>query len=416
MSADELAEALIAARGSYTADPARLPLAIGLVRAAVEAELSRGGDSRVAIRRFRTCDIVLVGQEPDDPAAETTAADLLDHAVALGQRGARMAAADPLLTRQRAIEELRTLRPPDGALARSDQRLLQLAATASASEAALSSQGQLYPVGMAAARALRYAAGALTGHRVSIETVQAQVRARFPLAKPLPDRPALDGLLKEAGSPLVWDGIQRVYVQPTFQSSTTTASRLTTSLAPLAGVAAIAEIDARLTEAIERRGFLAVLAPLRAADEARRALLARHELYEVDVTAVMLDRLGSLGFPWEAITAADTGNLVDANFRGLVELVQHHVVPAIAKELADERPILITEAAPLARYGQLRLLQELADPTRPRPAARFLLLPARRAEPVMLDQEQVPITSPTSQSLWLPEIWIRPTSEKAARQ
>ncbi|MDT5026203.1 MAG: hypothetical protein QOE61_2629, partial [Micromonosporaceae bacterium] len=71
MSADELAEALMAARGCYTADPARMPLAVGLVRAAVETELGRGGDARVAIRRMRGSDTILVGREPDDPAAET---------------------------------------------------------------------------------------------------------------------------------------------------------------------------------------------------------------------------------------------------------------------------------------------------------------------------------------------------------
>lgn len=45
MSATELAEALIAARGSYSAEPRRTTQAIGLVRAAVEAELPRGGDA-----------------------------------------------------------------------------------------------------------------------------------------------------------------------------------------------------------------------------------------------------------------------------------------------------------------------------------------------------------------------------------
>lgn len=73
-------------------------------------------------------------------------------------------------------------------------------------------------------------------------------------------------------------------------------------------------------------------------------------------------------------------------------------------------PVLLTDAAPLARYGNLRLLQELADPTRPRPAARLLLVPARRPEPAMLDQAQLPLTSPASQSVWLPDSWITPTA------
>ena len=115
----------------------------------------------------------------------------------------------------------------------------------------------------------------------------------------------------------------------------------------------------------------------------------------------MLRCLRSLDFPWEVVVAADNGSATDADFRGLVELVQHQVVPAVAEALTVDKPVLITEAAPLARYGQLRLLQELADATRPRPAARLLLLPARRPEPAMLDQVQVPLTSPSRQSLWL---------------
>jgi hypothetical protein len=117
--------------------------------------------------------------------------------------------------------------------------------------------------------------------------------------------------------------------------------------------------------------------------------------------------LRALDFPWEVIVAADNGTANDADFRGLVDLVHHEVVPAVEQALAVDSPVLITEAAPLARYGQLRLLQELSDPTRPRPAAR-LLLPARRPEPVLLDSAQGPLTSPASQSLWLPELWISP--------
>ncbi|MEK8109780.1 hypothetical protein NKG94_45680 [Micromonospora sp. M12] len=94
--------------------PKRLPQAIGLVRAAVEAELSTGGDARVAIHRFRTSGTVLVGREPDDPASGVTAADFLGYVVELGGRAAELAGADPLPTRQRAVEELRRLSVPAG--------------------------------------------------------------------------------------------------------------------------------------------------------------------------------------------------------------------------------------------------------------------------------------------------------------
>jgi hypothetical protein len=145
----------------------------------VEVELVRGGDSRVAIRRPRTAhgsrtsrgergdpsgtaETVLVGLEPDDPAAATTAADALDHAAALGQRAAKLSMMDPLVSRQAAIVGLRQVRSV-ARVVLDDQRLLWLAVAASGGEAALSPQGQLYRVGMAADRALRLAASALAG-------------------------------------------------------------------------------------------------------------------------------------------------------------------------------------------------------------------------------------------------------------
>lgn len=65
MSAVELAEAIVSTRDSP--EPKRTAQAMGLIRAAVEAELTRGGDARVALYRFRGSDAVLVGREPDDP-------------------------------------------------------------------------------------------------------------------------------------------------------------------------------------------------------------------------------------------------------------------------------------------------------------------------------------------------------------
>jgi serine/threonine protein kinase len=428
MSAQELAEALIASRGSFTNEPARLPQAIGLVRAAIEVELARGGDSRVAIRRLRSADTVLVGLEPDDLAAVTGAADALDHAAALGQRATILSTMDPLASRQAAIDELRRVRSA-AKVVLDDHRLLQLAMAASGGEAALSPQGQLYPAGMAADRALRLAASALAGQRFTEEALRARVQARFPAAKPLPGRPELGRMLDENNIALVWDQNQHVYAPRTWQQSKT-ATRLHGTASPLVGAAELSDVDTKLAAAIQGRGYLAVLAPLRYLARARRALLARQwqvpaslagqaapglsarvRLTEVDVTAILLARLRDLGHPWEVIVAADTGGAGHADFDVLVQLVQHDVLPAITEALATDQPVLITEAAPLARYGQLRLLAELADATRPRPAARLLLLPARRPDPVLLDGEQVPLTSRAAQSLWLPDAWIAPSLE-----
>ncbi|GIF21403.1 serine/threonine protein kinase [Actinoplanes tereljensis] len=411
MSAVEIGEALVATRGSYTPEPKRTTQAIGLVRAAVEVELSLGGDARVAIQRFRQSDTVLVGREPDDPAAETTAADLLGYVVALGDRSAVLAAADPLPSRQRAVEDLRTLPGPAGMPAVTDLRLLQLAAAGSNGRVDVNAQGQLYPDRMAADRALRLTAGSLIGQRLNAEEVRDRVRARFPRAEPLPLRPGLTDLLRRCAVPLTWNANERLYGPPEQPSQLTgmTGSRTGITGGTLIGTAQPDEVAARLSTVIDRHAFLAVLTSLRRLTAVRRALLDRLDLVEVDVTALLLDRLRGLGYPWETIVKADNGSATDPDFRSLVELVQHDVVPAIREALSAESPLLITEAAPLARYGQMQLLQELADPTRPRPAARLLLVPAWRPEPALLDGVPVPLTSPASQLLWVPDGWLKAT-------
>jgi serine/threonine protein kinase len=405
MSARELAEALLASRGSYSPEQQRLPQAIGLVRAAVEAELGRGGESRVATQRFRGSDTVLIGREPDDPAATTTAADVLSYAVRLGRRAAELAGGDRLPTPPRAVEHLRAVKAPEGAPVLDDQRLLQVAAQAN-DAVDVNAAGQLYPAGMAAERALRLAANTLVG-RLSAEQVAERVRARFPQAEPLPTRPRLDELLESCDVPLVWDSGVDCYVPRSVPASATT-SRVVTSVGPLLEPAAVTEVDDRLASVIERRGFLAVLASLRLLRPARQALLERLGLVEVDVTAIMLQRLRALDAPWQHVLDADTGNPADANFRALLDLVRHHVVPAVAEALSVEQPVLITEAAPLARYDQLGLVREMTDISRTRPAARLLLVPARRPEPALLDGQPLPLTTPASQALWLPEAWLSP--------
>jgi serine/threonine protein kinase len=406
MSAVELAEALVATHGSFTAEPKRTAQAIGVIRAAVEAELSLGGNARVAIQRFRQSDTVLVGREPDDNRAETTAADLLTYVMGLGDRAAVLAAADPLPSRQRAADELRMLTAPDAMPVLTDLRLLQLAAAGSNGRAEVNAQGQLYPNGMSAERALRLTAGSLIGQRLTPQAVRDRVRVRFPQAQELPARPALTRLLEACGLPLNWHPSEGIYAPPTAPSLLTGTRTGTTAGSPLVTMAEAGEVADKLASAIDRHAFLAVLTSLKLLTGTRRSLLQRLDLFEVDVTAILLERLRSLGYAWETIVAADNGSPMDPDFRSLTELVQHEVMPAIREQLATERPVLLTEAAPLARYGQLQLLQELADPTRRRPAARLLLVAARKLEPAMLDGVQIPLTSPASQSLWISDTWV----------
>ncbi|WP_327009671.1 BREX system serine/threonine kinase PglW [Dactylosporangium sp. NBC_01737] len=405
MSVDELGDELIAAHGSFSPEPKRTTQAIGLVRAAVETELARGGDAR--LDQLRIGATVLIGREPDDPDSEHTAEEFLQYASRLGKIAQRLAATPSLPTRTRVLERLRELPPPVGLPQMSDSRLLSLAAAAGA--VAVNAQEQLYPIGLAAETALRLAAGSLAvppGRSLSIDEVRKRVRARFPRAAELPGRPALDRLLAANGVALEWRHDR--YTTPTSPGSDLFASRTRATTGPLlpAGPDAAAEADARLAAVLDRDGFLAVLVKPSALDGARRALLERFGLTELNVTAVLVETLRSLGVPWELILESDAREPAHPDRRNLESAVRAEVVPRLQSSLATGHAVLLTEAAPLARYGCMDLIATLADNGVPRPAARLLLVPAPGSKQ-LLDDQPIPVTS-GSQLTWLPDVWWRP--------
>ncbi|MFD0576160.1 hypothetical protein [Dactylosporangium darangshiense] len=406
MSADELAGELIAAHGSFSPEPRRTTQAIGVVRAVVEVELARGGDARVDQHRLDK--VVLIGREPDDPNAEHTAMDFMQYAAQLGRIAHGLASQSLPATRARALERLREPAPPSAMPQMSDSRMLFLAAAAGG--VAVSPQEQLYQVGMAAETALRLAAGSLAvspGRSLSIEEVRKRVRARFPKAEDLPGRPKLDQYLSAAGIALEWRHDR--YTTPTRPGSDLFASRTRgTRTGPLlpAGPDAVAEADARLAAVLDRDGFLAVLVKPAALGGARRALLDRFGLTELNVTAVLVETLRSLGVPWQLVLESDAREAAHPDRRNLESAVRAEVVPRLTAALAIDAAVLLTEAAPLARYGCMDLVASLADNGVPRPAARLLLV-ATRGGKQLLDEEPIPVTS-TGQLTWLPDAWWQP--------
>jgi hypothetical protein len=182
---------------------------------------------------------------------------------------------------------------------------------------------------------------------------------------------------------------------------------MTSPSAPLAGPDAAAEVDGRLAAVFERSGFLAVLAPRRLLAPARRVLLERLPLVEVEVTAILLERLRNTGYPWQDVLAADTGDPADENFRALVDLVRHEVIPEVRRTLATTEPGAAHRGG---AAGPVRPAGGAAGAHRPQPAPPggpvALLVPVRQPAPAKLDREPLPPTSPASQSLWLPEPWI----------
>ena len=134
-----------------------------------------------------------------------TSQELADYALQLGQCADRLAAEDPLAPPARVLQTLQALMPPTGLTELTDTRLVRLAAAASA-HAAVSSRQELYPKGMDAVRALKLSQGALLGvPSLTVAQMRERVSSRYPEAEPLPDRPALDDVLRVAGFDFQWD-------------------------------------------------------------------------------------------------------------------------------------------------------------------------------------------------------------------
>ena len=80
---------------------------------------------------------------------------------------------------------------------------------------------------------------------------------------------------------------------------------------------------------------------------------------------------------WDTVTAADAAEPKTRAAAGLTSLV-NRTIPAVHQAIAApgrEVPLLITEVAPLARYGHLASLSRWTDLAAPRPTAIWLLVP-----------------------------------------
>ncbi|MFN5766871.1 MAG: DNA-directed RNA polymerase subunit alpha C-terminal domain-containing protein, partial [Pseudanabaena sp.] len=193
MSLDELAVALLVARGSSLDEPQRTNYAIAILRVVleVEAEMAK---PRFALYQDRGSPLIAANQEA------------FGYAIELGQVADRLAQQDPLLPPSRAASQLREIAVPVTIDVLTEGRLMRLAAVASC-DAALSSRQEFYPRGMDAGRALKLSQGAFLGvPTLSIAEIRDRIASRYPESANIPDRPDLDELLSAAGLDLSWDG------------------------------------------------------------------------------------------------------------------------------------------------------------------------------------------------------------------
>jgi len=428
MTAGELADAVVALRGSEHLGVERARIGAAVARAATETEATMKSP-RWTVRRVG--DHVLLASGRDDGAGGSgtgTADEQAAWVAALAAEADRLCAAGTVLSGGALATALRAVLPA-AASGLPDSRIVALAA-ATSTLAAVSSRLELYPRGLPAADALRRAQGALLGPAYLTEDeLRRRVRSRFPDAEDLPPRPALDRLLADAGIALTWDGANARYEAPrsTLAGISTATSLLSTRLAARRGTAAhpdtddtndADELDRRLARSLADGGFLALTVPVRSF-HAARARLARQAHTAIDLDSELVDGLraaaAQLKIPdFAVVLAADrepATSPAGTNLRRLVDMAVQHVEATVR---TAGPAVLLTGLGLLARYGRLGLIEAIRDDagTAASPLRTvWILLPAEDTGPPVIDGHPLPTLGP-GQWATLTTTWL--TSRSAA--
>ena len=298
-------------------------------------------------------------------------------------------------------------------------RLLRLAA-ALARDAALAGSGDLYARGMPPKAALAMALAGIGAQPVGVQEIHARVRAKFPALAPLPDRPRLDQVIADSGLGLIYDEAERAYRSPTRASGTLgLGSRPATVLGPVNNqLLADGPSGHRLAESVDDAGRSSPSASTRSGPTAAlAALVGQFGAKVVDVTQVLIDAMkaqaAEFGLDWEFVQAADAAPDGTRDAEGLSVLVERSlpaieaaITAAAAGKPEGTRPVLLTEAAPLARYGHLNMLGPWADLATHRPQAIWVLVPQLSGSyGALIDRRPLPLAAP-AQFMRLDPDWI----------
>jgi hypothetical protein len=424
-TADELADAGLAAMPPATDIPIGQVrrIAAGLVRVALDRNqaLGRAGyEGSTLMPRRRSGRIILLAADPT----------LLDPAEALGRTADHLVAqagtsGEPLVPADRAVPRLQdTWRSalggqPDDQPVPGRERLLRLAA-ATAREAVLSGSLELHRSDLAIPVALALAlTGAASAQELTPQEMRDRLRARFPALPPLPDRPPLDQLVIEAGLDLRYDEATRAYRTTTRQPETggLTSRPVTAYVLPQPELIIGGHAGHRLAESMSARSFLALGTEARKLDRTVTVLTSRFGAALLDVTGVLIEAMraqaAEVGLPWDVVRSADAAPTGSRDAEGLAALVRRSlpaVDAAINQAAADApdgtRPILLTEVAPLARYGHLGVLAPRADLSVPRRQAIWVIVPQLPGnQGAVVDGRPLPLAAP-GQYFRLPPEWI----------
>ena len=407
MTSRELAQALLAVRGSLEDDPTqRLAKASAVARVAVELALA---DVDSDIDLTRASHAVFVGR----------AGGLLSHTKALGAQADELATEFPPPSASRAYGTLLDRVPTEVGASVSQHRLLAIAAAASKT-AALSSREEIYPRGMAPERTLRLVRGVLTvSGRLTLEALQARTHERYPEAEALPGPPALDRLLVQADVPLRFDPtvepdgayvVKGGYGPHLTNFASTSAAA--TSIASLTETERQRDAFAeRLGNAAKRGGLLAVMAEPKAVEPITCRLADEFELPRLSAEALWLDAATAFAqrheFDPDVLFDADRPD-APADDKRQLGFAMAEVAGEVTRRLLDEDgPYLLERVGLFGRFDQLVCLERLRDEVgRPgRPHHVWLVLPVDWQHTVpVIDSAVLPTIDP-SERVRVPRHW-----------
>lgn len=429
---DEVTGAVLDAVGETARNRGTQRTSRGLIRLALERGrlLRTEGESDrrpISVRR-RDGRVALLGTRPElfdaVEALGQTAEDLVTSST--GPERALIVSAGT--AGQRLLESLAPF-TVDGELPESllsTGRLVRVGAEL-ALHGATAANGDLHhtdlPPHVALAETLKGSAGGV----LTPADLRSRVAERFPAIPRLPARSetgGLDAVVARADVDLRWSEEARGYVMP--ERATTTGLSLSQTSAPRRGSHARMQdaVQARLHESIATRGFLALGVPLLSYDEMIRTLTSRLNADPIDVTGLLIDAMRDAatrhGVAWDLIVASDAqpaGSPDRVMLDRLVTMCMPAVVDAMAAAIDGgdpDRPALLVEAAPLARYGHMDVLTRWTDMTTPRPRAVWLVAPLARNTPgSLLDGVPIPLGSP-GQYLRVDARWEPPSEPSDA--
>ena len=392
-------------------------LASAVARAAVETE-DMMAQRRFQMRRVAGKVVLAYTQE------------LAAYAEKLGQVADQLAAADPLASPIRVFQELYEVRQPPqphGCQPFSNERLLNLAAAMS-QHAAVSSRQEVYPRGMPAERALRLGIGALSGLGMgdtekgfSVEQIRERVKSRYPAAEPLPDRPALDGLLHKVGLDVRWDAESKAYQRREAAVFTTSGSSIpirhstatsTRHVEITPDIADARAFEDRLRHAYKDGGFLVLTVRPSRMRAAEAELLRRFDLEKVSFDDLLFKSLREeakeLEVDWSYVEEADGSEPTSLAWSDIMEL-SRRATPKIVGNLLDRRShVLLVHPGLIARYDQMSILESLRDKVghdAPCPSLWVLVATDGQNDMPILDHAEIPLITP-GQRAKVSESWI----------